>query len=1269
MPQWTVKQTQVIETRNKNILVSAAAGSGKTAVLVERIIQKVLDRKQPLDIDKILVVTFTNAAAAEMRERVLAAISEALSKEPENEHLQRQQTFIHNAHITTLHSFCLNLVREHFNDTDLDPGVRIADDNEIRLIKADVVKEILEEFYTRHEADFVTFVSQFEAKSSDLPIHNMILDLYHKAMGYPQPEKWLQSCIGEYQYHTTEELEQSSYMKIVKQYSDSILEEYLATYKTMLELCSNGGPDIYTETLLEEMDGIQAALRENRYDRRRTKLNMEFQKLKPCKKNSCDEDKKNQVKSLRDMVKSGIADLRKKLYANSLEKNLLEICQCREMMEVYVQLVLRFMERFAEIKHDKNIIDFNDFEHYALRVLVKEEDGVLIPTKAADELSAEFEEVMCDEYQDSNIVQETILAAVSKERFGIHNRFMVGDVKQSIYGFRGANPDIFVEKYNTYGLEGKNGNLKIILDQNFRSRQGVIDSTNFIFSHIMGKEFGNINYEEEKLNFGALFGTPDESVAKRAADDRTELLLIESKNSRKEIHEFSDDGEADASSNEIQAKVIADRIVELINPESGMVIYDKHMQNYRPLKYSDIAILARSCGDNADTILDEFMARGIPVSMETKSGYFKTKEIRLLISLLKIIDNPLQDIPMAEVLKAPFVDLEDNEIATVRAFGGKDESLYANILFYLRVGREVTEEDKLKLPEMEYDESLREKLRHFVDLLEDCRDKVSFMTIYELLCYLLERTKYEYYAGTMSSSRKRIANIEMLKTKAKDYENGSYQGLFHFIRYIDKMNTYELDMGEAQIANDSFDAVKIMTIHKSKGLEFPVVFLVNLNKSFNFSDAYGKCIIHSKLGVGMDYLEEDTNVRSKNIIKSGIAKQIELDAIEEEMRLFYVACTRAKEKLIMVAPNVKAETLRALVSQRENPNFYLGYGVVSTCKSYLDFVIYPLSRNEAFDGIYREVLNTELPMNQPFYRENSNFDVRYITMEQLFEQMIECKVEEGGQRTALSKLDTSMVYNENVQKQMERHLTFVYNYMDETLRHAKFSVSEIKKISHEISDEGVQEARLEVFAETERKADRKSEQTGKISGASRGTIYHKFFEKFDYHVIPDYAHIEKMREDLVAQNQMTKEEAEAIYPGDFVKFGKTKLYQKMRQAQLDGRLYREQQFVVGFTESEIESYEQAAKRIGENGSFEQIDVTDKTGDIVLIQGVIDAYYIENNRLYIIDYKTDYVECEEDLKKNYYIQLKLYGDALSKILGIPVGKKLIYSTRLGKEIEL
>lgn len=1303
---WTTAQKKVIETRDKNILVSAAAGSGKTAVLVERIIKRVLDQENPLDIDKILVVTFTNAAAGEMRERVLKAIGEELAKNPDDPHLQRQQTYIHNAYITTMHSFCLQLVREHFNEIDLDPAVRVADAGEIALLKADVVGEVLEEYYSLEDNEqreaFFRFVRQFERKNDDDVIEEMVLSLYHKAMGYPYPKKWLAQCVEQYNFQNEEALADSAYVQLLNNYASGVLKELARKYDDMLYFCSLGGPDKYVAFLEQEQKEIEAILAEEDYERRRVKLNKKFEALPRCSSKETVPELKEKVQSLRKKVKEDCQKLRDRIYGQSLSQAVEKISQCYEITKTYVEVVSRFIDRFQEKKKEKNLLDFDDFEHYAIAILTTEKDGEYVPSKVADELAARFEEIMVDEYQDSNLVQETILSALCKERFGGHNRFMVGDVKQSIYGFRGANPHIFMEKYQLYGEQTDRedcGNCRIILDKNFRSRKGVIDTTNFIFGQIMGKDLGGIDYDEEnRLYQGLVLDAPPKALQKGMGEE-TELLLINTKEAiTKVVAEQAVDEEEDLAETALvaEAKVIARKIRTLTDRQQGMTVYDKNEKCYRRLCYSDIVILLRSIGKNAEYIQQELMKAGIPAYMESRTGYFKTPEIRTLLNYLRIIDNPLQDIPLAGVLKSVIVGVQDEELALIRAVGGKNISLYEDIEQYLAITEKNGE------AEIAFDAALAGRLQSFMEQLAAFRRQRMYLSIYELVTQVLDVTGYCDHVAAMPAGNKRLANIEMFKTKAAEYEKGSYQGLFHFIRYIDKMNRYNVEMGEASIANENDNTVRIMTIHKSKGLEFPVVFVANLQKSFNHMDEQGKYVIHTKLGIGMDYTDEENDILSRNIIKTAISRQIGLEMIEEELRLFYVACTRARDKLIFSGSGVDRNRLMKMLGQQTNKEEYLGAGVVSQFDSYMDFVTTALSRNQAFQKIYA-MFGITPPAANPIFNRFSNVEVQYIGLSEIMEKIMEERVSDDIGVVAVRRLETGKVYSSEISEALEKRLYYRYPYQKQTLTHAKMSVSEIKKVSF-LADEIKLEEQAEVVdfmepylqwksadfekEETEQKELKTQKQEQKepvqkeafpVTGSHKGTVYHTVFEKFDYSRKPDYENIEALLLSLQAQGILSQEEKDSVWIKDFLQFAGTGLYERMRAADSRGELFREVQFVVGFYESEIEAFKEAAKIIGETGklpvftSKKSIEKQPPAGDMelsedtVLVQGIIDAYFVENGKIVIVDYKTDHVEKEEELVRHYAIQLELYKKAVEQITKLPVSEKILYSTRLGREI--
>ena len=1298
--KWTEAQQRVIGARDKNILVSAAAGSGKTAVLVERIIHRILDRDNPLDVDRILVVTFTNAAASEMRERILKAIEKELEKAPDNLHLQRQQAYIHNASITTIHSFCLNLIKEHFNDVDLDPGVRVADTGETELLKSDVIKEVLEDYYAVGDEAFYRFVSQFEGKNSDDYIEEMVLTLFKKAMGYPWPEEWLESCVKLYEYTDGEAFKESIFIKLINEYADGVLKELLNKYNLMLELCDEGGLEVYKDIFTSEREYIGLILRETDYDRRKAKLNMQFDRLPRCGKNECDEEIKKIVTDSRSEVKDTIKKLRERMYYQSVDEALVEVEKCHDIIQSYVDITKSFMEKFKQKKREKNIIDFDDFEHYAIEILITKENGIIRPTKTADELAHDYQEIMVDEYQDSNIVQETILSSISGERFGIHNRFMVGDVKQSIYGFRGANPDIFIEKYNRYQTDSAVSDYKIVLDKNFRSRKGVIDTTNFFFYQLMNCQLGGIDYDEEnRLNYGAVYmetenmendsaGSSEDKGADlfNRIDDKTELILINTKEEPEELSENSeahtntlpeDDEDMSASAFEAEAKVIARRIKELTDKKTGMVIFDKEQKKYRSLKYSDIAILLRSTGGIGESINDELLKEGIPVYMESKAGYFNTLEIRTIISYLRIIDNPIQDLPLAAVLKSPIVGLTDEEIAIIRAVVGRNVSLYEDVCIY------AGNPDICQESELAYDITLAGKLRNFIRMLDGFRDKALYMSIYDIINEMLILTGYYDYVMAMPSGARRIANVEMLKQKAAAYENGSYKGLFNFIRYIEKMNKYDVDMGEASILSENDNTVKIMTIHKSKGLEFPVVILANTNKQFNLIDARKKSIVHSKYGIGIDYIDTDTRVKTKNMIKFAIVKRIELDAIEEEMRLFYVACTRARDKLIFTASGVDKKKLEKMISQRKNDSLYLGYGVVSQFKSYLDFIAVPLARNKAFLNIYEKELNLPAPAANQFYLMESNVSVTYLSMQDIFIHLVKEKYNEDRSVDSLKTLKTEIIYSKPLYDEIDEKMSFEYGYKKETETHAKMSVSEIKKISYETENEPEDDTditRVDFMAEyikcedIQRVSEEYPQEAGKtdiarrLSGAAKGTAYHTVFELFDFDMDITKENIIHLLDRLEKSGRLSEDERKSIRLSDILTFSDTDLYKRMRAAHKRGELYREAQFVVGFSNAEIDEFKRVAKIIGEEKKLIKPVQVIPSGDTILIQGIIDVYFIEKGRVIIADYKTDRVKQAEELVNHYFVQLELYKKAVEQITGLEVSEKILYSVQLGEEIQ-
>lgn len=1272
MAMWTKQQKKVIDTRNKNILVSAAAGSGKTAVLVERIIQEIMDEKHGIDVDKLLVVTFTNAAASEMRERILKAIERELEKNPNNEHLQKQQSYIHNASITTIHSFCLNLIREHFIDIDLDPGFKVADTNEIELLKGDVMQDLLEEEYEAGTAEFLQFVNRFSVRNSDREIEKMIVTLYEKAIGYPWPKQWLNQSIQLYDITEKKELLRSHNFLILTGYADELLKLAIMKCEYGLRLCNGiNGPEKYSGVFQIDMQNLQWVLEEKDYDKRRNHLNFTFDKL-PRITNTVDvdEEKKATAQGIRKEIKAAVEEL-KKIYAVSLEEFILELQQLKPVAREYVRLTEKFMQQFQDKKREKNIVDFNDFEQYAIQILTRVENGVVVPSKAAEELSKTYEEIMIDEYQDSNMIQETILSVISRESKGIHNRFMVGDVKQSIYGFRGARPDIFIDKYNSYTLDGKD--CKIILDKNFRSRHMVLDGINALFQQNMSAEFGGIDYDEEnQLNPGA-----DYEVTGEIKDYNSELILINP--------DEEEDVESDiaGAADEMEAKVIAARIKELVDEKKGLKVRDNTTGSYRIAKYSDIVILVRSVNEAAYAINEELIKQGIPAYMESKKGYFDTIEIRTILNFLKIIDNPRQDIPLAAVLKSPVAGFLDEELAILRALSGKEKSLYDNLMEYENKKDSTESKWMLEHDVTAYNEELEYKVHYFLGLLQEFRSMVSYTGIYDLINRFLNQTGYYEYIKAMPSGKRRCVNVDMLKEQAAQYENGLYKGLFNFVRYIEKMQKFELDMGEASTISESDNTVRLMTIHKSKGLEFPIVFLTNITKQFNMMDSRSKTVIHHELGIGMDYVDTRQRILRRNLNKFLIARQTELDTVKEELRLLYVACTRAKEKLIYTAKSVNRKKMEQAMMARIYDSEVLPYAVRMKARSFFDMICPALCRNKAFAEIY-DRFGIEKPIEQSLYNKEFYIDVRYVTPTDIFSDMVERQYVKDGNRKVLENLATEYTANQEIQTELVKCLDFQYPYEKATQTNAKMSVSEIKKISYETEEEILQAEQF-VGMISERSATQEKSDSEVIlenpiipefmiekkqfTAAMRGTVYHRVFELFDFTKEHTKESIQEMLQSFVEKGLLSLEERACIQEQDILIFAESSLGRRMKAAYERGDLYREAQFVLGLYESEIEEFKRVAEIMGKEKRMEIPQQVEPAGDIVLIQGIIDVYFVENDTIIIADYKTDHVKELSQLANHYYVQLELYKRAVEQITGKTVSEKILYSVTFGKEVEL
>lgn len=1238
--KWTKDQQKVIELRDKNILVSAAAGSGKTAVLVERIISMISEGDDPIDIDKLLIVTFTNAAAAEMRERIGQAIEEKIAYEPANLHLQKQMMLIHNAQITTIHSFCLFVIRNYFNLIHIDPSFRVANESELVLLKSDVIENLLEDYYEKEDEDFLYFVECFASGKTDDVIEELILKLHNFSMSFPWPEEWLDEKKNAFDIDEVEDMENTDWMLSLKSYLEYVIEDIEVKYEELVALCNEtDGPEAYLEAIYSDIEQVEK-LKELKNQKALSTYAMyyegfsdfTFKALSRKRQKDVAEEKKDLAKNIRQEVKDIINDIIKSYFFQPPEDMLEDIRAMKPAMEVLIKITKDFTEAFNKKKAERNLVDFNDLEHNCLDILVKREDGKLIYSSAADELAKYYEEILVDEYQDSNFVQETILNSISRERYGKPNRFMVGDVKQSIYKFRLARPEIFMEKYMLYGDENyeNNDNIqnqKIDLHKNFRSRDIVLDTVNIIFKQIMTRKIGNITYDDKAaLYLGADF--PEDSTF---LSKSSEVILLPEKL----------DKNTGEDKKEIEAKAIALKIKELVNEQVGLDILDKETKEYRKVQYKDIVILLRTMRDWSDVFVDVLSGEGIPCYAQTQTGYFNTLEIKTILNLLRIIDNPRQDIPYTAILSSPIVGLNTNELSRIRMVD-RQCSIYEASLKYVEI--HTSEDSKV--------DSLTKELKIFLDNLHKFRNMVPFQTINELIINVLEYTGYYNFAAAMPSGEKRKANIDMLVQKAIQFEETSYSGLFHFVRYIEKLHKYNVDFGEADAVSGSDNSVRIMSIHKSKGLEFPVVFVSAMGKNFNQQDAKDKILIHPDLGLGPDFVDPKKRIKAQTLLKKVIQKSIVLENLGEELRILYVALTRAKEKLILTGSIKKMEDQFLKWQKRsKQKNVELPFYQISKAQNYLDWVIPSLLRVKGLELINkgkREQYISEVMLN-----ETANISIKLVSDEELIiREMVE-DMEEDHVKNELTNWDTSKVYDENIRYDLDKLMNYKYPYDLETKIYAKLTVTELKRLS-QLEEEETASRLIGTGNANDTSIIPNFIQEGEeIKGVTLGTLYHRILDKEDIIQIIDKYSLNNYLNTLHNNGGLTTEELESINQDKIYYFLTSNIADRMRKASKEKKLFTERQFIMGVKAAEVN------KQM-------------KSDELVLIQGIIDVYFEEEGEIVLLDYKTDKVDLlsgEETLVKRYSVQLDYYEKALEKLTNKKVKERIIYSFALDKGIRL
>ena len=1270
--KFTPEQQRVIELHNSNILVSAAAGSGKTAVLVERIIRMICDGEHPADIDRLLIVTFTNAAAAEMRERIAAGITARLETDPGNEHIQKQSALLHNAQITTIDSFSLFLIRNHFNEIGLDPDFRVADEGEIKLLQQEVLAQLLEDAYAGQfvpEApeQFHACVEYFCPGGRESVLEQHILNLSRYAGSFPWPAEWLEERKNDYAAGDMEALVHSDYGQYLTERVNRTVEGCLEKLREVKRLCElPDGPYMYGELTEAEIEQLERLTSCKDLEEQAAKVPaVTFARLPSKKDDSVDPAKRELAKAIRNSVKDTLSDLSESYFKTPLELAVEQGKACREPLRMLLDLVLEFDRRLLAAKQERHLIDFSDMEHYALQILLKrekvEETGSIgtdraktkyriVPSDVAMEYRQYFQEILIDEYQDSNLVQEYLLSAISGEAEGHYNRFMVGDVKQSIYKFRLARPELFLEKYDIYQ---ETGDLcRIDLAKNFRSRIQVVDAVNDVFSRIMSREIGGIAYDDKAALYpGAVYPAQEDPAY------GSELLLI--RKPEKGEREESGIGEQHAEGagvlvdydnvRQLEALAIAARIKQL---KGSLQVMEKSAGELRPVRYSDMVILLRTTSGWDEEFKKILEQQGIPVYITSKTGYFGALEVQELLQFLRVLDNPRQDIPLFGVMQSVFGGFTQEEIAQIRS-GGEGHSrkrmtLYEALKEVAQSVRTVEEGEEISAGESAGEEAeLSQKADTFLQRIGHYRDLTPFTSIRDLLQRILDDYDYLNYVTALPAGSKRRANVEMLLTKASAFEKTSYFGLFHFIRYMEQLEKYDVDYGEADTLDENADVVRIMSIHKSKGLEFPVVFVSGLSKRFNMQDANQSLIVDMDLGVAVDYVDSVRRIKNKTLRRTVLSAKMKEDNLAEELRVLYVALTRAREKLILTAVLDKADEKWELAQMTGQER--LTYLDFCEAGSYMDFLLPILPQT----GIAVKTLRTE-----------------DLAVEELREQLRMGDRREQLRLIACGETTLTGDPEENERKLMYLRERFAYQYPHPGLQklYTKTTVSELKIAAMAEKDE----AAFHTFEEKEVvpyiPGFRREQE--KVSGAVRGNAFHRTMELLDFTYLftesglftgcpnnyeeyrrgLDKNRLQNRLEEFLQREtislRLTEEYAKAVSLPKILNFLEQELAYRMWRAQEQGLLYREQPFVLGID----------AKRL---------DPDLPEGEKVLIQGIIDVFFIEDGEIVLLDYKTDVIDSLEALWNRYNVQIQYYEEALTKLMQMPVKERILYSFYLEK----
>ncbi len=1125
-----------------------------------------------------------------MREKILEAIYKKIEENPEDENLQKQVILLNKASISTIHSFCLDVIKNNFYEIDVSANTRVADDSEILLLQQEVIDELFEEKYEEEDSNFIKLIKTYTKYNQDEVLKDLILRVYSYIQASPFPEEWLEEQIEKLNIEDGTNFSDTVWGKIITENANQILEDSILKLQNIrTKMTRFPELDKFTAKIEDDIDKytyIQNNLSD--WDTAVEAINT-LKNATWIKDQKITNDLKDEAKDVRESTKDEFKKV-KKLMNCSSEEAVQDIKYMYPILKMLKDLILEFSQKFYQRKREKNIMDFSDMEHLALRILVKkDENGNVVKSEIAKKYENKFEEIAIDEYQDSNLVQEYILTSVSRG----NNIFMVGDVKQSIYKFRQARPKLFLDKYDSYKLEPVDGeDRKIQLFKNFRSRSNILDFTNLVFEDIMSRELGNIEYnQDEYLNLGANF----EEIQNQ--DYKTELEMLDLSEENDDIWK-TDEEETEEEQEKVEdvvleARFVARKIKELI--DSKYQIIDKKTGR-RDIQYKDIAILLRTSSGVANVYEKEISELEIPVYSDSSSQYLQSVEIETIMSLLRIINNPMQDIPLVTVMRSPIGNFTDNELIEIR-MADRNSSFYEALI-----------------------KSDLEKAHRFLALLKELREDEEYMTLDEWIWNIYTKTGYMNYVNLMPNGALRVSNLRMLFERAKQYEEASFKGLYNFINFIDKIKFNQEDLKAAKIIGENENVVRIMTIHKSKGLEFPVVILAGVGKQFNFRDLNGKILLDQDLGMGPQYIDSDRYIEFKTLAKKALAIKAKNEAISEEMRILYVALTRAKEKLIIVGRqkdiNKKMSEKQKLLEiystiddDKINPYLLQKY------KTYLDWL----------ELIYLKegVANTK------------NLFTVNINKKEKTSVKIENEVEDISKKI----IEES---NKNDDKQEKEKIKEILNW--------QYKHQSIEGIPTKTSVSKLKEEREQEIQITQEPKFINEEAKTKLTGAQKGTLIHLCLQKMKETEEYNLEKITELIEELKDKEIITEIEAQNIDKEKLVEYTNSQLWTELKQAK---EIHKEHPFYINIKASRI--YNQINKEDDED---------------ILVQGVIDLFFIDkDDKLILVDYKTDYVQCENELVEKYKGQLELYKEALEQSLDKKVDKMCIYSVYLNKLIEI